>query len=398
VSPLKRRALLSNVLLLTGSIAILFAGLEVAARLIRKEPGEPVAAQYTEFDPTLGWRHRPRAIAHFPQGDYAINSRGLRDQERALEAPPGTFRMMLLGDSFAEGFSVAFEDSAAQVLERSLTPKDCAIEVVAAGTVGYSTDQEYLFYRDVGARYQPRVVVLLFYYNDILYNARASVGRAAKPLLTFKGGTLRVQNIPLTPPPNAAPWWSGEPVQRPRLQSVDWLRQRLLTGAPRGYDAIASLGIWPKRAIARAGDELLVYSRNPPTAVRDALAQTLNILLALKNETAKQDARLMIVYVPSKMEVNERDWELTRQRYGVDDRTWDRRQVARWLRESSRDLGIPFVDPTTALEAQERGGRRATYHSQGGHWNAVGHAVAALAIETALRSSGVLPTTCGSGS
>jgi len=83
--------------------------------------------------------------------------------------------VLILGDSFAEGFSVSLEDTVSRALERELGTKGCAAEVVGGGTVGYSTDQEYLFYRDEGAAYGARVVVLLFYYNDILYNARGAV-------------------------------------------------------------------------------------------------------------------------------------------------------------------------------------------------------------------------------
>jgi hypothetical protein len=69
--------------------------------------------------------------------------------------------------------------------------------VLAAGTVGYSTDQEYTCTTARKARrFAPRVVLLLFYYNDILYNARESVGRAPKPLLTFRDGAPRLKTSP----------------------------------------------------------------------------------------------------------------------------------------------------------------------------------------------------------
>ena len=49
------------------------------------------------------------------------------------------------------------------------------------GTAGYSTDQEMLFYETEGHRYQPRVVVLFFYYNDVVYNDRQEFfGRSSR--------------------------------------------------------------------------------------------------------------------------------------------------------------------------------------------------------------------------
>src|SRR5690349_10814910 len=190
----------ANVLVASISILVTLAALEGAARLFLSQSDESVSTQYTEADPVRGWRHRPGAKGRFGQAEYVINSRGLRDVEHAPAPAPGDTRVLLLGDSFTEGFSVALEDGVARVLERDLRRDGCAAEVVNGGTVGYSTDQEYLFYRDEGVSYAPRVVVLLFYYNDILYNARGAVpGGVPKPLFTFTGGQARVKNYPLPP-------------------------------------------------------------------------------------------------------------------------------------------------------------------------------------------------------
>jgi len=100
-----------------------------------------------------------------------------------------------------------------------------------------------------------------------------------------------------------------------------------------------------------------------------------------------------VAYVPSKMEVSDRDWELTQALYGVDERDWDRRRVASELLLVCRSLDIPAVDTTEPLRRQERGGQ-STYHARGGHWNRLGHATAALHIEDALRRER-MPPDCG---
>jgi len=385
-----RRA--SNLVLLGGSLAFVFGTLELAARVAKRRSAEPIASQYTEFDPLLGWRHRAGAVVRFPQGDYRINSRGLRDRERAPEPPPRTTRLLTLGDSFAEGFSVAFEDSVSQVLERGLTRPGCPVEVVNAGTVGYSNDQELLFFRQQGAGYRPRVVMLFFYYNDILYNARASVGPVPKPLLKFRAsGAYWATNAPLSPP--LAKDQAARTVWR--SEALEWLRARLLRGAPRAYAMVARTGLWPRLEKPRPGSELGVYSRSPSREIEDAWAETVNILRALRTEVESQRARLLVVYVPSKTEVSERDWSLTRARYQVDDTTWDRGRVARRLGEAGRSAGFPVLDPTEALRRQDRAGSQ-PYHAGGGHWNAVGHAVAALEVERFLVANRWLPA-CDAG-
>ena len=369
----------ANLLLALVSMVLTLGLVEAGIRLALRHADESVATQYTEADPVRGWRHRPGAKGRFGQAEYVINSRGLRDVEHAPAPAPGETRVLLLGDSFTEGFSVALEEGVARALERDLRRDGCAAEVVNGGTVGYSTDQEYLFYRDEGVSYSPRVVVLLFYYNDILYNARGAVpGGVPKPLFTFTGGQARVKNYPLPPAPPTRP-------DRPWRGSValTFFRERLRDGAPRLYDALARLRFWSP---IRPGDvplEMQVYDRQPPEPVVQAWLQTEHLLALLQREVTAHGAQLVVAYVPSKMEVSRRDWELTRRRYRIDESFWDRGLVARRLQTAGQRLGVPVLDLTDGMWAEH--GR--AYFAQGGHWNARGHAVAAEEIARFLQDT-----------
>ncbi|HUG53159.1 MAG TPA: hypothetical protein VMR21_06140 [Vicinamibacteria bacterium] len=371
----------ANAALATTSIALCAGAAEVAARIALRRAPESVSVQYTESDPVRGWRHRPGARGRFGSAEYVINSRGLRDVERPLIAP-GVQRVLVLGDSFAEGFSVRLEEAVPRVLERELEGAGCPVEVVGGGTVGYSTDQEYLFYRDEGAAYGAGVVVLLFFYNDIVYNARGAVRAGVpKPLFTFMGGTPRVKNYPLPPPSPPPPpgLWRGS-------AALTWARQRLREGAPEIYDALGRLRFWSRPA-REVPLELRVYEPDPPEPVEQAWLQTEHLFRLLAREVREQGARLLVAYVPSKMEVSRRDWELTRRRYGIDPRSFDRGLVARRLAEAGRRLDVPVLDLTDALWKADGGRGRGPYFDHGGHWNALGHSVAAREIATSLERS-----------
>lgn len=379
---------LATALLLLASIAATLAAFEAAARwAMRREPEALFVAASVEPDPIRGWRHRPGASGAYGHGSWVINRRGLRDVERELTPAAGVQRALILGDSFAEGFSVPFEACVSQVLERELRPEGCAAEVVNGGTVGYSTDQEYLFYRDEGARYGARVVVLLFYHNDILYNARGAVpGGIAKPLFTFTSGVARVKNHPLPPPPPAR--------ERPRFwrgsAALTWVRHRLREGAPRTYDVLANLRFWSP--LDREPPlELRVFERDPPEPVVQAWLQTEHLLRLLDAEVRRNGARLLVAYVPSKMEVDRGEWDRVRQRYGVDERVWDRGRVARLLENTGRKAGFPVLDLTDALGREASDTKRGVYHRGGGHWNEAGHAAAARAIRRHLLDAEWLP-------
>src|SRR5262249_20868380 len=162
-----------------------------------------------EYDPHMGWKHRPLARATYHRREYttevATNSHGLREVERAYVAP-GRFRVLALGDSFVEGYTVPYEQTVTHVLETALTRPACPVDVLNAGTAAWSTDQEYLFYRDEGVRYRPQVVLLFFYYNDILSNTIANYFGSPKPLMARGAdGRMVLTNDPVPRPPPPPP-------------------------------------------------------------------------------------------------------------------------------------------------------------------------------------------------
>ena len=101
------------------SLLFMLAFGEVAARVIRsrqaggKEGRED--SRYKEYDPLLGWRKKKNTTTTYTRREYTvdvkINSQGLRDPERSLDPDPSTFRVLALGDSFIEGYTVNASDT-----------------------------------------------------------------------------------------------------------------------------------------------------------------------------------------------------------------------------------------------------------------------------------------------
>jgi lysophospholipase L1-like esterase len=99
-----------------------------------------------------------------------INQKGLRDREHSYERLPHTNRILVLGDSFAWGYGIEESERFSQLLETSL-----GVEVINAGVSGYSTDQELLWFKGEGIKYNPDLVILIFTGNDIGDNQRQLV-------------------------------------------------------------------------------------------------------------------------------------------------------------------------------------------------------------------------------
>lgn len=395
---------LKNLLLAVASLAITLLVLEGAARVAlslaaSREVVGTDFSEYSEYDPLLGWRKRPGARLQFRRAEYsvevAINSLGLRDPERGHEAAAGTERILALGDSFLEAYGVELEESTTQVLERGLRDDGCAVDVINGGTTGYSTDQALLFYRSEGVRYSPRLVLLYFYYNDVLYNdLQFYTGHVRKPIFVFRDGELQLykQTVPRPDPTPEPPAREADGGETDGSGSVllDWVKERLWFGAPGAYNALGRLGLWPPNRPVGARLEMRVYQQDRIPEIEGAWQKTALLLDALASEVEADGSRLLVVYIPNRMEVNERAWQLSQLRYGMDEQGWDRELVLRRLRQIARLGDFPVLDLTPALREADRGVLGGPYYVQDGHWNATGHRAAAEAVERWLREGGWL--------
>jgi len=394
------RERLATALLAIVSLAFVLGLLEVAARIARGGGGGKEGREtdvYHQYDPLLGWAKKPGARVAYRRREYAvevaINSKGLRDPERGYDAPPGTLRILALGDSFLEGYTVPLEQTVTQRLERSLRAAGAPAEVLNAGTAAYSTDQEYLFYQSEGLRYGPRVVLVFFYYNDIVYNDRQDYFGLPKPIFEQRPDGLHLHRYPVREPPPAAkrPPRPEDEAQHSGSALYEWVRDRMWYGAPKAYDALARLGFWPP--LPRLGQrlELRVYQKARIAEIDDAWSKTGAILGAFAREATSRGQHLLVIYVPSRMEVDDRSWQLSQSLYGMDESGWDRGLVARRLEQVGREQDFPVLDLTGALRKADRGWRGRPYFIYDGHWSALGHDTAAREIEAAFLARGWVP-------
>ncbi|HZT61267.1 MAG TPA: hypothetical protein VFA21_21855 [Pyrinomonadaceae bacterium] len=128
-----------------------------------------------------------------------INSDGLRDREHAKQKPPGTFRVAVVGDSYAEAFQVEQDKTFWAVMERRL--QDCPalagrkVEVINFGVSGYGTAQELLTLREKVWAYSPDLVLLaVTTNNDVSDNSRALKLTDEIPYFTLEGDRLVLDN------------------------------------------------------------------------------------------------------------------------------------------------------------------------------------------------------------
>jgi len=173
-----QHGMLLNVVVLLVAILFGCVAMEVALRVIFAHSLDfsmemwkyAVQLKRPVANPQLSFSHAPNRSAFLMGVPVSINSGGLRDREFTREKPPGTYRIMMLGDSTTFGWGVRLEDTAAKFLERKLNdhlpPGYDKVEVINTGVGNYDTVQEVTYYETIGRTYHPDLVVLVFFIND----------------------------------------------------------------------------------------------------------------------------------------------------------------------------------------------------------------------------------------
>jgi hypothetical protein len=100
--------------------------LEFVARKLYNEPGPGSIPCLVMNDSSTGVRGIPNSVCHekiyeSPMAEYRFNGCGHRTLGQCDSKPPGTYRIVMVGSSVAEGFTVSYEQSIAGLLPERLS-------------------------------------------------------------------------------------------------------------------------------------------------------------------------------------------------------------------------------------------------------------------------------------
>lgn len=203
------RAGLQRLGLALGALALVCLCLEGGTRALGlhfsalTRPGQGDRGLWV-YDASKGWALAPRStgaryLGGPDPGLIHVNSLGLRGDEWPVAKRDGIPRVLVFGDSFVFGVGVDEEHVFTTQLQESLTRRSGnPVEVWNAGVIGYSTDQEYILFQELGPRFQPDVVLLVTCDNDFEGNTEDFVwGRYYKPYFDLAAdGELHRRNVP----------------------------------------------------------------------------------------------------------------------------------------------------------------------------------------------------------
>jgi GDSL-like Lipase/Acylhydrolase family len=400
---LRRQDILSNLAILGGSLLLLWCICELGFRAFYRIPSQQLGHHqlFMEYDAVLGWHKIPNTTGWHVTSEYAVseqmNSQGIRGPEYAYEKHPDEYRVLVLGDSFAEGYTVEFHEVFSAVLKDRLNSNANAryYEVINTGSGGYSTDQELLLFQTEGKKYRPDLAVLLFYDNDVWFNNQSKYWRGNKPLFKLDDdGTLTLTNVPVprpdpVPPPSTteASFW-----ENPLDTTAIWLSKkshvyRFINDRIMGTAFLHTLAIKiglekvPAENLADQNvipipDEFRVYQKRWNADVANAWKITEILLRELRAEVNTVGSNFMIFYVPVRASVYLEEWERVKKQYDITDEEWSIEQIRSDLMAICQRNRFDCIDPLETFRAEAERLRtvgKRLYFLQDGHWNADGH-------------------------
>jgi hypothetical protein len=360
---------------------------------------------FVEHDSLRGWRSKPGTSGEFVTDEYRVqlryNSRGLRGPEVAADKPVGTKRVIVLGDSFVEAYSVDEGERVSDVMETLLNEglSEPVFEVIALGTAGYATDQEYLWLIQEGLAYDPDLVVLMFHPNDVWYNTRTGYGRGSKPRFLLDGDSLLLTGVPVPQPEDAG----GDPGFYGWLRDnskIYWLLANAIKMNPRlhGWAVRRGLAAMPPEMVFDSGDdvpipaEFMAYREELTPETREAWIVTGALLGRMREVVESRGAGFLAFFIPLRGAIYTQELAV-RSRFGLSAEGWDPGTTTARFLEICREEGLRCIDPSSRfLEIAEQlvdEGER-LYYRFDWHWNAAGHRLAAEILSDSILADSIL--------
>jgi hypothetical protein len=364
------RSWLLNILLGLGALVLALAAAELGVRLFAPQP---VGLSHQDrYGLALHYAGITRFLPQYGH-EVSFNSVGMRDREHTFEKRAGTFRILLLGDSFMEALQVPADSMLATLMERDLArATGRPVEVINGGVSGWGTGDELRYLTRYGLAYHPDlVVVAMTLHNDISDNLR-------REWYTMRDGVL-VDRDP---------------------QPKSWLQFKVLELKAFLATRIQLYQLWRRvrhgREMQRVGQalnshvvELFTVPSPPDIALGWQLTDRL--LAAIRDTSKAAGSRMAVVLLPLRYQLADTAFaslvklaELPPDRMGM-------YQPQNTIRRMGDSLHIPVVDLLPAFQQQTAAGKAPLYVDWDGHWNDAGHRLAADVVVQDLVAAKLVP-------
>lgn len=375
--------------------------LEVAGRALRLMPVPPPDSFYALRE-QVGVVPEPyQYISYRSSGEFdnfvQFNYRSLRDIDHDY-APPEQPRIMFLGDSYTAGLQVPLEQTYTSHL-RNLLDAD----VINAGFNNWGTDQQYMFYKVEGHKYQSDVVVLqIFAGNDVVNNGNrifknfalpdGRTVRAPRRVQTRARFTLSAAGALIYHPPGL--------VIASDFDRVNTFEQ-LLTQYSFTYNLTRRLSavrteqrpdvIYDYTRMDTSIIPIEWYGFSPQAQQSDqwqtAQAITYDLIRALREAAEADGAQFAVLLVESHFLYDPGRWDEIAEFFGLSD-AWQPSRIGDDFKTFLEAESIPYLNPLEPVLAYEAATGVPILYDLDSHWTAAGQCVVAIELHNWLVAAG----------
>lgn len=273
---------------------------------------------------------------------FRTNERGYKDRSFQEKKAPGTFRVLILGGSYAEGLAVSTKNQVGEVLETIGLSRGEKMDVVTFALSGYGVSHQIRLYEKIGRRLDPDLVVSFFQGQSI----RDNIGGDAFHFL--ENGVLREYEAREPSPRGVV----SQVLDSLRVLESFHAMMQMVEPSP------------PRRIFFAPIDQ---SDQSPEDSYSKDLFGVL--VRTLKREVVDEDNRKLMAVITS------RDLEIMEAPYENE-----------FARSVYRGAQIPVVDMHQRLmDFYNNSGKLPYIARHDLHWNEWGHRQAALALWTAIQ-------------
>jgi hypothetical protein len=342
---------------------------------------------YTEFRNNIEFEY-----------EFRTNSLGFRDKERVLKKPENNYRIFVTGDSFTEGFGVDEESRFTNLLEIN------NIEYINGGLSGTGPIKYGRAFLNAGLKYDPDGLLICYNLNDLndmpielpehlFYRNIDRTGirkfiHSVIPCIYTQIKTFRIRLFKdkkqteldyLKEVTDYANY-----LEIPKTRIFDWIQSipdSLLTAVNenRFNGSILSHGLFYPESMVD-----IIEMKSPRSKVK--WNNTCETLSKLISEANKRDIAVGIVLIPAScqydiniLDVNnptiiggtiiKKEWQVGKSEIQI--------HMENWCKKNS----INYLDLTPIFRKQIQRDEKSYNYYMDGHWNELGHKVAADAID-----------------
>ena len=386
----------NNLIISIITLVLIFAIGELTINVLYflgpSEVEDPIRSEIEELrgarpDPVLNRAHIPGLKFVYRAEDkqefetfVEYNSKGLNDYEYDYKKPENTVRILAFGDSFVEAIQVRREENFCGFMERVLNSGNLPkrYEIINMGVSGYSPILEYLYLKNEGLKYEPDIVVLYFFMNDVyedsLYKGMATFSDNGLPVKVHWRGVDKVEKL--------EGWKKRERKIFNSVKSFLNKSKFYVFLKERVYRLLAMVELKEMKKEEKK-NPFFILTRDPIPKESQLWDETFGYISAIREMTKEKGIKFLLVIIPIEAQLSENPHDATFFTY-FKENPYSERANER-IAQFCGQYDIEYINLMYELKRGHPGG---LYFKNDGHFTIRGHMVAADIVLKKLRMLG----------